>query len=69
VALSLPSGAPARLELLDLSGRRVLVRSLDGLGPGEMQVRLDAAGVRPGLYFVKLTQGAQSQVTRACVIR
>ncbi|HTR96780.1 MAG TPA: FG-GAP-like repeat-containing protein [Candidatus Acidoferrales bacterium] len=69
VELSLPSAAPARLELLDLNGRRVFARELDGAGPGEMQVRLDPAGIRPGLYFIRLSQGGQSLVARACVVR
>ena len=70
VALSLPSAAPAKLELLDVSGRRLLERDLRGLGPGELLVRLDgSAAVRPGLYFLRLSQGARALVSRGCVVR
>jgi len=69
VAFSLPTGAAARLELLDVSGRRVLARELGSLAPGRHTVNL-AAGrrVAPGLYWVRLTHGASRQQTRVAVI-
>jgi hypothetical protein len=70
VALSLPSAAPARLELLDVSGRRLLERDLRGLGPGQVLVRLESsAGVQPGLYFLRLSQGGRTLVSRASIMR
>ena len=70
VALSLPSAAPARLELLDVSGRRLLERDLRGLGPGQVMVRLgSSADVKPGLYFLRLSQGGRAIVSRGCVVR
>ncbi len=65
LTFTLPSSAPARLEILDVSGRRVAAREVGGFGAGSHTLRL--AGVRPGagLYFVRLTQGAGSATTRA----
>jgi hypothetical protein len=70
VALSLPSAAPAKLELLDVSGRRVAQQDLAGRGPGELQVRLaPQAPLRAGLYFLRLTQGNRSLTARASIVR
>ncbi len=70
VALSLPSAAPARLELLDVSGRRLQAQELRGLGPGDVLVRLErSTGVQPGVYFLRLSQGGRSLVSRASVVR
>jgi hypothetical protein len=69
VALALPTGAAARLELLDVSGRRVLARDVGSLGVGRHTVNLVAGrSVAPGLYWVRLTQGANRQTTRVAVI-
>src|SRR5207249_3733346 len=40
VAFSLPSAAPATLELLDLGGRRMATRDVGSLGPGRQVLRL-----------------------------
>ncbi|HKQ59079.1 MAG TPA: T9SS type A sorting domain-containing protein [Candidatus Eisenbacteria bacterium] len=69
VSFSLPAGETARLELLDISGRRVRERSVSGAG--QQMVDLSAGGPRltPGIYLVRLTQGKRSVVTRASVVR
>ena len=70
VEFVLPAATPARLELLDLTGRRVRARDVGVLGPGRH--RLDLAGDRPlraGLYFVRLTQAGRVALTRAAVSR
>jgi len=70
VALSLPDAGAARLEMLDVSGRRLASRELAGLGPGELQIRLaPGAPVKPGLYFLRLTREGAALVSRACVVR
>jgi hypothetical protein len=69
VAFALPNGDPARLELLDVSGRRVRVREVGSLGAGRHM--LDLAGGRsfpPGLYWVRLAQGSNRQTRRVAVI-
>jgi hypothetical protein len=68
IAFSLPSGAPARLELIDLGGRRVLSRDVGALGAGSHRIEIDAArDLSPGMYFLKLAQGGRS-VSRRVVI-
>jgi hypothetical protein len=69
VTFSLASDAPARLELLDMSGRRVVTQDIGEFGAGRHTLDL-AHGhkVAPGLYWVRLTQGANQRVTRASVL-
>jgi hypothetical protein len=70
VSLTLPSRAPAMLELLDVSGRRVLRRDLTPLGPGQHVVEL--AGERPlspGVYIVRLTQAGRRLTAKAAVLK
>jgi len=69
IAFALPAGGAARLELMDVSGRRVLAREVGSLGPGRHTVSL-AAGrpVAPGLYWVRLTHGASQRQARVAVV-
>lgn len=64
LAFTLPAREPARLEVLDVAGRRVAARDLPGLGPGRHLVRLDPAALEGGVYFVRLWQGGRSVTTR-----
>ena len=69
VAFALPTGNAARLELLDVSGRRVLAREVGSLGVGRHTVNLAAGrAVAPGLYWVRLTQGTNQRTTRVAVV-
>ena len=70
VAFTLPIEATAaRLELLDVSGRRVLSREVGSLGAGRHTVNLaEGRKVAPGVYWVRLTQGASWRSTRVAVI-
>jgi hypothetical protein len=69
VAFALPSGASARLELIDVSGRRMEVREVGALGAGRHVVELAAGRKVPaGSYLVRLTQGANRRTVRAIVI-
>lgn len=58
VSFSLDSDAPATLELLDVGGRRLLARAVGPLGAGSHVLKLEGDGIRPGTYFIRLTQGA-----------
>ncbi len=59
VSLTLPRAGNARIEMFDLAGRRLTSRRLEGLGPGEHEVRLPASSrLAAGVYFVRLTQGS-----------
>ena len=69
-SFTLPSGAPARLQLLDVTGRVWLAREVGGLGAGSHLVRLtDAARVPAGMYWLRLTQTGRSLLARAAVVR
>ncbi len=57
ISFSLASRAPARLELLDIAGRRVLSQDLVGVGPGPHLLNLgDSGRFRAGIYLVRITQ-------------
>jgi hypothetical protein len=69
VTFALPSSTPARLELIDVSGRRIVTRDVGALGAGPHVVALAAnRALRPGLYLVRLEQGANVRVTRVAVL-
>ena len=68
VAFSLPTREPATLELLDIAGRRILLRPVGAYGPGDHVVRLgDGRRFPAGIYLLRLTQGKRS-VTRKTVV-
>ena len=69
-AFSLADDSPASLTLLDVMGREVSRRELGSLGAGRHVVPLDLASrTPPGLYWIRLSQGARSLLARAVVIR
>jgi hypothetical protein len=69
IQFDLPGGGDARLELLDVGGRRVAVREVGALGPGHHQVRLGAGTPLPrGIYFVRLSSGGRNLVRRVTVM-
>jgi hypothetical protein len=54
---------------VDVSGRRVLAREVGSLGPGRHTVNLaEGRKVATGIYWVRLTQGANEQTARVAVI-
>jgi hypothetical protein len=68
VSFALASAEAARLDLLDLSGRRLRSREVGSLGAGAHQVELGSArDFRPGMYFVRLSQSGRA-LTRRVVI-
>ncbi len=71
VSFSLPNASLAILDLLDVTGRRLLEREVGSLGAGAHTTRLDAAGTPPatGLYLLRLRQGREVRTTRAVVAR
>lgn len=69
VAFTLPDASPARLELIDVAGRRVAVEEVGSLGAGSHRVRLgDAPRLGAGLYFVRLVSGTQRLTAKATVL-
>jgi len=69
VHFALPNDEPASLELLDVAGRRVRERAIGSLGAGRHVVDLSGTQqLTPGLYFLRLTQGANQRVARATLM-
>jgi hypothetical protein len=66
ITFSLPDAAPARLEVVDVAGRRVFSREVGTLGRGEHVVRMSGAEpMAPGLYLVRLTRAGRSLTAKA----
>lgn len=69
VAFSLAGPGPARLALFDIAGRRMIEREVGSLGAGRHEVELaHGARLSPGVYLLRLTQGASAQTRRVCVL-
>ena len=66
-AFTLADDAPARLEALDLAGRRIAAAEVGSLGPGRHVVTL-ARAVPPGIYLLRLTQAGRAIDRRAAVL-
>lgn len=65
----LSTAEEARIELLDIGGRRVADRELGSLGPGRHDVDFAEAGsIPPGVYLIRLTQGRAVRLARAVVL-
>jgi hypothetical protein len=70
VDVALPGAGPARLELMDVQGRRMAGRELGSLGAGRHTVDLSAErrSLAPGVYLLRLTQGAEARVARVTIV-
>ena len=65
---ALESGGEARLELLDVAGRTLRQIALSPAGPGRHEALVTAAqGLKPGMYWLRLTQSGKS-VRRSVVL-
>lgn len=65
---TLPDARPARLELLDLAGRRV--RTVEASGAGAHSERFgDLGALAPGVYLLRLSHGGEVRSVRVAVIR
>jgi hypothetical protein len=70
IHFALPDGAPARLDLVDLAGRRVQTVDLTAWGIGPHVTTLgESAPLRPGIYFARLIQGRQVRESKVVVAR
>ncbi len=70
VAFSLRDSKAATLTLLDVSGRQLAARRVDGMGVGWHTVTLGGqSDLSAGLYFIHLTQNGRTLTTRAIVVR
>jgi hypothetical protein len=69
VHFALSSGEGATLELLDVAGRRVTERTVGTMGAGRHSIDLaESRRLKPGLYFVRLTQGPNQRIVRTTLL-
>jgi hypothetical protein len=69
VSFALPSGTPARLEVFDVTGRRMRAVEVGTLGAGRHVLDLGAgAPVPAGQYVVRLAQGGRKLCTKVTVV-
>jgi hypothetical protein len=64
----LPSAEPARLELFDIQGRRLMERGIAAVGRQTVNLG-QGARLSPGVYLVRLRQGPMMQTTQVIVLR
>lgn len=70
VSMSLADGPPARLEVLDVSGRRLLALDCRGRNPGAQVIQMPgAARLESGVYLLRLTQGSRRATSRFTFVR
>jgi hypothetical protein len=70
LALALPVDGEVRYDLYSLSGRRLAGGSLGRLAAGKRTCPLpSASGLSPGVYLVRVRQGATEARTKALVLR
>ncbi len=70
VSVAVPPGPAVRLDLLDVSGRIVLSRDLQSLGPGAHRIELGNVRSLPaGMYFARLAQANRVRIARVCLLR
>ena len=69
VAFSVPGAGPARIELIDVSGRRVESREIESPNGGEHAIQLAPERVAPGVYVIRLTQGGSSVSARTVLTK
>jgi hypothetical protein len=66
----LPAAAEVSLQLYDLHGRLVETLVNGEVRPaGPHQAQLDASGLRPGLYFLRLGVPREVTTTKLAIIR
>jgi len=65
---SLADYRPAYLQVIDVSGRRVVERDLGSPGPGRHVFELRET-LPPGLYGLRLVQGSAARVMKAVVVK
>jgi hypothetical protein len=68
ISFTLPSADVAKLEFIDLAGRRVRTQDLVGFAPGRHTVHLNDVLPPSGVYFLRLSQNGRSVSTRVSVM-
>ena len=65
----LAAGDPARVDLFDVSGRRLESVTLEGGVVGEREIALGPRGLAPGVYWVRLEQAGRASTVRVAAVR
>lgn len=69
LAYTLATREPARVELLDVAGRRLFARDLTGLEPGDHTLAIDDHVRLPaGIYLVRLSQGGGRAAGKTAIV-
>ena len=69
VRCDLPGMEPARVEVYDVTGRRVNRRDVDVAAAGTLTIEAGrGARIYPGVYWVRIGQGLRQPVTRMVVV-
>lgn len=69
VVFTLASSAPARLEVVDVAGRRVHSRVIERPAAGQRVLALEDVRLAPGVYVLRLEQGGERLVATGVVLR
>lgn len=70
VAFTLAEAGEARIEVLDVAGRRIGAHEVGSLGAGRHTLRLDERGpLAPGLYLLRLVTPGDVLTARGVVVR
>ena len=67
--VTLPTDAPARLQVFDVSGREVWRNDVGRLGTGQHLVTIEGGRLGPGVYLLRLGQNGRVVTTRATIVR
>lgn len=67
--VTLPTAARASLRVYDAAGRLVWSTDVGGLGAGQHLVIVGSARLSPGIYLIRLNQGAAAVTTRAVLLQ
>jgi len=69
-SFTLATRESATLDVLDVSGRRLQWFDVGSLGPGVHEIEINRGrALAPGLYVIRLTQGARSARFKAIVVK
>jgi len=67
IAYTLPSGAAAKIEMIDVAGRAVMQREVGG-GPGRHEMRLGGDRPAAGVYWLRLSQSGAVATSKLVIL-
>jgi hypothetical protein len=69
IRYTLPEAGPVRLEVFDITGRRVAVLSDQVMSAGSHTITFDAAGLAGGVYLYRFSSNGQTKVRKMLLIK